>query len=187
MFRVYDTVDGSEILHHLDGAKTRLNHGINYQPQLVQDFFHQQHLWSCPSDHLLGFLLSTFGLCFVFCGEFPSLCHGWDRNVIFYVFSHIPMVEEKGGVLSHPGSQASFCKTVETPKPTSSNQWWPRTSRVLQLLQPPHPPPPKKKNPTSSIFQILPTPGPPEIWNPGRLIWWQASQFSRLVGGFKPT
>ncbi len=28
-----------EILHHLDLA----NNGINYQPQLVQDFFHQQY------------------------------------------------------------------------------------------------------------------------------------------------
>ena len=79
--------------------------------------------------------------------------------MVFLCFSHIPMVEEKGGVLSHPGSQASFCKTVETPKPTSKTV----VAKDFQGFATTPPPPGKKKNPTSSIFQILPTPGPPEM------------------------
>ena len=34
-----------EILHHLGCLKPVVNNGINYQPQLVQDFFHQQKDW----------------------------------------------------------------------------------------------------------------------------------------------
>ena len=40
---VIDTVDGSEIPNnHLGCKKKTVNNWINYQPQLVQDFFHQQ-------------------------------------------------------------------------------------------------------------------------------------------------
>ena len=33
----------AEILHHLGCKRKPINTGINYQPQLVQDFFHQQY------------------------------------------------------------------------------------------------------------------------------------------------
>ena len=40
---MFDTVGGSEIPNnHLGCTKPVVNNGINYQPQLVQDFFHQQ-------------------------------------------------------------------------------------------------------------------------------------------------
>ncbi len=36
----------AEILHHRLDVGNPINNGINYQPQLVQDFFHQQyHQW----------------------------------------------------------------------------------------------------------------------------------------------
>ena len=34
-----------EILHHLGCIKPVVNDGRNYQPQQVQDFFHQQYDW----------------------------------------------------------------------------------------------------------------------------------------------
>ena len=38
------TVDGSEIQLTTWDAQSPVNNGINYQPQLVQDFFHQQYV-----------------------------------------------------------------------------------------------------------------------------------------------
>ena len=43
---MYDTVDGSEIWLTTWDIKNLVNNGINYQPQLVKDFFHQQYLYS---------------------------------------------------------------------------------------------------------------------------------------------
>ena len=41
--RTNPSVDGSEIPNnHLGWCKNLVNNGINYLPQLVQDFFHQQ-------------------------------------------------------------------------------------------------------------------------------------------------
>ena len=41
---IIHTVDGSEILNnHLGWCWNPINNGINYQPQLVQDFSHQQY------------------------------------------------------------------------------------------------------------------------------------------------
>ncbi len=34
----------AETLHHLGWCWNPINNGINYQPQLVQDFFHQPYL-----------------------------------------------------------------------------------------------------------------------------------------------
>ena len=39
-----DSVDGSEIRsNHLGCTKPLVNPGVNYQPELVQDFFHQKY------------------------------------------------------------------------------------------------------------------------------------------------
>ncbi len=43
----------AEILHHVWNP---INNGINYQPQLVQDFSHQQYE-ALKVDHTVGFLL----------------------------------------------------------------------------------------------------------------------------------
>ena len=45
IFRLGNTVDGSEILHHLGCRKPIVNNGMNYQPQVVCRiiFFHQQY------------------------------------------------------------------------------------------------------------------------------------------------
>ena len=39
-----------EFSHRLDGAKTLVDNEINYQPQLVQEFFHQQYLQKSSSS-----------------------------------------------------------------------------------------------------------------------------------------
>ena len=69
---VLPTLDGSEIQRSPPGMcmEPCTNNGINYQPQLVQDFFHQQYVqgpcWFQEKTFLRGtngYLLKTCSFC----------------------------------------------------------------------------------------------------------------------------
>ena len=70
-----DTVDGGNPANHL-GCKKLVNNGRNYQPQLVQDFFHQQ---KCFFSHLINNSMSSKCVFSMSCvkaqlQDFPMTC-----------------------------------------------------------------------------------------------------------------